>query len=289
MQKDVSLLKALFKQLSLAVAVIFLLLVAVCIYQMHVHADGIPVLNYHQINDKDENSLTIHTDQFEAEMKYLADNGYHAITPEELLDAWDNGKALPEKPIIITFDDGYADNYKNAYPILKKYNLKGTIFVVTDYLNTYPNYLTWSMASEMLDSGVINIESHTLSHAELDKLETREELDKQLRDSKLAIDWHLHKKAAFIAYPCGSFNKDIEESTLAAGYKGAFTVHYGLAEPTQNRLQLDRVPIFGSNSHTMLRFKLRLLYAPIFGPLDELQRNLRNNGHDFLARLLMVP
>ncbi|MBO6291389.1 MAG: polysaccharide deacetylase family protein [Selenomonas sp.] len=256
---------------------------------MHKHANGVPVLNYHQINDRDENSLTIRTDQFEAEMKYLADNGYHTITPAELLAAWDGEGALPEKPVIITFDDGYADNYKNAYPILQKYGLKGTIFVVSDFLGTYPNYLTWPMAEEMHKSGLIDIESHTLSHAQLDQLGTREELDKQLRDSKQAIDWHLKKDVRFIAYPCGAFNEEIEASTLAAGYNGAFTVHYGLAEPSENRLQLDRVPVFGSNSHTFLRFKLRLLYAPIFGPLDELQRNLRADGHEFLARLLMVP
>ena len=282
-------MKALFKRLLIAAAVLLLLTAAVGAYQMHKHANGVPVLNYHQINDRDENSLTIRTDQFEAEIKYLADNGYHTITPAELLAAWDGERALPEKPVIITFDDGYADNYKNAYPILQKYGLKGTIFVVSDFLGTYPNYLTWPMAEEMHKSGLIDIESHTLSHAQLDQLGTREELDKQLRDSKQAIDWHLKKDVRFIAYPCGAFNEEIEDSTLAAGYKGAFTVHYGLAEPSENRLQLDRVPVFGSNSHTLLRFKLRLLYAPIFGPLDEFQRNLRADGHGFLARLLMVP
>lgn len=282
-------MKGLLRRLVLAAAVVLLLLFLAGFYQMHKHANGVPVLNYHQINDRDENSLTIHTDQFEAEMAYLAENGYHTITPAELLEAWDGGKPLPEKPVILTFDDGYADNYKNAYPILQKYNLKGTIFVVSDYLGTYPNYLTWAMAQEMQDSGLIDIESHTLSHAQLDQLGSREELDTQLRDSKLAVDWHLKKDVRFIAYPCGAFNQEIEESTLAAGYKGAFTVHYGLAEPNQNRLQLDRVPVFGSNSHTLLRFKLRLLYAPIFAPLDELQRDLREKDHTFLARLLLVP
>ena len=282
-------MKALFKRLLLAVILLLLLAVLTGAYQMHKHAGGVPVLNYHQINDRDENSLTIHTDQFEAEMKYLADNGYHAITPAEMLEAWDEGKELPEKPVIITFDDGYADNYKNAYPVLKKYNLKGTIFVISDYLGTYPNYLTWAMAQEMHNSGIIDIESHTLSHAQLDQLPSRADVDKQLKESKQAIDWHLKKDVRFIAYPCGAFNEEIEESSLAAGYKGAFTVHYGLAEPDQNRLQLDRVPVFGSNSHTLLRFKLRLSCAPIFAPLDELQRNLRADGHEFLARLLLVP
>ena len=282
-------MKALFKRLIIAAVSLLLLFIAFGAYQMHKHASGVPGLNYHQINDHDENALTIHTDQFEAETKYLADNGYHTITPAELIAAWDEGTELPEKPVIITFDDGYVDNYRNAYPILQKYGLKGTIFIVSDYIGTYPNYLTWAMAEEMQSSGLIDIESHTLSHAQLDQLNSQEELDHQLRDSKQAIDWHLKKDVRFIAYPCGAFNDAIEGSTLSAGYKGAFTVHYGLAEPHENRLQLDRVPIFGSNSHTLLRFKLRLLYAPILAPLDELQRDLKNDGHDFLARLLIVP
>ena len=266
-----------------------LLLCAACVAQMHRHASGVPILNYHQINDSAENALTVHTDQFEEQMKYLADNGYHAITPNELLDAWENDTELPDKPVVITFDDGYVDNYKNAYPILKKYGLKGTIFAVTDYLNLYPNYFTWEQAKEMQDSGVMEIESHTMSHVELTTLPTREDAQHQLVDSKQALDMHLNKDTRFIAYPCGSFDEDVEQMTRDAGYRAAFTVHYGLADPDEKHMILDRVPIFGSNSHTFLRFKLRLEYAPIFGPLDEWQRRLRDENHDFLARLLIVP
>ena len=129
------------KRILLALLIIFLAIFALCAYRMHSVTRAVPVLNYHQINDRDENSLTVHTDEFDEQMKYLSDNGYHAITPEEMMDAWENGTPLPEKPVILTFDDGYVDNYKNAYPILEKYNLKGTIFLISDFAAERPHRL----------------------------------------------------------------------------------------------------------------------------------------------------
>lgn len=284
-----STLPALLKKACLAMGILLVLFLLACAWQMQRHSNGVPILNYHQVNDWADNALTVHVDQFDKQMQYLADNGYHTITLNELLNAWENGTELPEKPVIITFDDGYVDNYQNAYPILKKYGLKGTIFAITDYLGNYQNYFTWEQAKEMQDSGIMEIESHTLSHQELTETGSPEELKKQLFGSKEAIDARLHKDVRFIAYPCGSFNEEVEQMTKDAGYKAAVTVHYGLAESSESPFIMDRVPVFGSTDHTMLRFKLRLLFAPIFAPLDEMQRNLRRNGQDFLANLLIVP
>ena len=257
-------------------------------YLMHSASRSVPVLNYHQINDWADNALTVHTDQFDAQMKYLADNGYTAITPDEMLDAWENHTELPEKPVIITFDDGYVDNYRNAFPILQKYNLKGTIFLISDYVSTYPNYLTWSQTEEMQESGLIDFESHTLSHEELTKAPSLEEAQHQLAGSKKALEWNLGKEVRFIAYPCGEYDEDIEELTKAAGYRAAFTVHYGLAAPGEDPFILDRVPIFGSNSHTIARFKLRLRLAPLLAPLNDFKTSL-GKQHPWLAHFSMVP
>ncbi|SFI09357.1 polysaccharide deacetylase family protein [Selenomonas caprae] len=259
-----------------------------CLYLMHGAADSVPVLNYHQINDRDENALTVHTDQFETQMKYLADNGYHTITPDEMISAWDEGRPLPDKPVIITFDDGYADNYRNAFPILEKYNLRGTIFLISDYVSTYPNYLTWSQAAEMQESGLINFESHTLSHAQLDST-SPEETWNQLDGSKKALEWKLGKTINFLAYPCGSYDEELQQRVKDAGYKGAFTVNYGLAGQGDNRYVLNRVPIFGCTNHTFLRFKLRLQYSPIFAPLAKLHKDLLDGNHTFLARFIPTP
>lgn len=259
-----------------------------CAYLMHGATRSVPVLNYHQINDTAENSLTVHTDQFEEQMRYLAENGYTTITPDEMLDAWETGAPLPAKPVIITFDDGYVDNYRYAYPILEKYNLRATIFLITDYIGTYPNYMTWAQVEEMNEAGLIDFESHTLSHEKLDSTSYADTW-RQLADSKTALEWHLLKYVKYIAYPCGSYDDELVNMTRQAGYRAAFTVNYGVSDASENQFVLDRVPIFGSNNHTFLRFKLRLNYSPIFAPLAAVAKNLRDGGHDILARLVPTP
>ena len=103
---------------------------------------GVPVLNYHQVEDKDGNPLTLYCDQFDQQMAYLAEEGYHTITLDEMMDAAESGAPLPAKPVVITLDDGYVDNYEYAYPILKKYGFKATIFLINDFTGVYPYYLT---------------------------------------------------------------------------------------------------------------------------------------------------
>ena len=250
------------------------------------HRNAIPVLNYHQINNSAHNALTVNTEQFEAQMKYLTEKGYHTISPSELADAMENAAALPENPVLITFDDGYLDNYNNAFPILKKYNMKATIFLISDYVSVYPNYVTWDKAIEMQENQ-IDFESHTLNHVELTKV-SPEECLYQLTNSKRAIEWHLQKNVSFIAYPCGSYNDEVQKLVRQAGYRGAFTVHYGMIHPGDNMYALDRVPIFGGNSHTLLRFKLRLHYAPVCIVLHDIRDRLFH-VHPLLAHLVPIP
>lgn len=281
-------LRKQYRWLLAAAAVFFIAVIGVVVSLFQSAKGGIPVLNYHQINDTEKNALTVNTEQFEAQMKYLSENGYTAITPADMLDAWENGTQLPEKPVIITFDDGYLDNYNHAFPVLEKYQLKATIFLISDYVNTYPNYLTWSVVQDMQQSGLIDFESHTLSHEELTKAPDLDEAKHQLTGSKQAIEWNLGKQVNFIAYPCGEYNDDIEQATKDAGYRAAFTVNYGLAEPGEDPFILDRVPIFGSNSHTLARFKLRLTLAPLFAPLNKVKMELRED-HPTLASFILVP
>ncbi len=282
-------LRKILKVVALALALILLLTIGTVTWLFHSTDDGIPVLNYHQINDVAENALTVNTEQFEAQMKYLSDNGYHTITPYDMMDAWENGTKLPDNPVIITFDDGYVDNCTNAFPILEKYQLKATIFMIPDYVGVYPNYLTWAQAAKMQESGLIHFESHTLNHSVLTELKSPEEIYHQLRDSKEAIESRLNSNVEFIAYPCGSYSPEIAELTKRAGYRGAFTVNYGLADPRDQKFILDRVPIFGANQHTFLRFKLRLKYTPIFRPLSQFRDKLEADGYQWAASVIPVP
>ena len=250
---------------------------------------GVPVLNYHQVEEKNGNPLTLWPDQFEAQMAYLADEGYTTITIDEMMEALENGTPLPEKPVIITFDDGYADNYEYAYPILKKYGFKATIFLIYDFTNTYPNYLTWDQIDEMKASGLIRFESHTMTHANLAELTSTDELRHEIADSHDLLSEKLGYDMQYIAYPGGRVNEEIEEITRAAGYRGGFTVHYGLSTPEEGRYQMDRIPIFGANMHTLTRFKLRLAFAPLIAPLEDLRLELRSCGLSRLANCMIIP
>lgn len=92
---------------------------------------------------------------FETQMKYFSDHGYTSISPDELYAALAGAGKLPDNPVLITFDDGYRDNYDNAFPILKKYKLKATIFVITSFLGKKEQYLTWEQAREMEKHGIL--------------------------------------------------------------------------------------------------------------------------------------
>ena len=91
---------------------------------------GVPVLNYHQVNDKFQTVLTMTPADFEEQMKYLHDRDYHAVTQDQFAAYMSGEGSLPDRPVMITFDDGYVDNYEHAYPIMKKYGLTGTIFLI---------------------------------------------------------------------------------------------------------------------------------------------------------------
>ncbi len=250
--------------------------------------DGVPILSYHQVNDIDKNSLTLTVEQFDAQMKYLVDNGYNVITPDQLLDSWeDENVQLPENPVVITFDDGHVDIYKNVFPILQKYGIKATFFVVTDNLNLYPNYVTWEQAREMQASGLADIESHTLSHKLLTDIRSRDKIWDQLYGSKQAIEWYLKKPAKYIAYPNGQYDLDVQDITKEAGYRAGFTVDYGLAH--EGHYVLDRIPIYGANSHTLFRFQLRLTLAPIIAPLSRFKERLISDGNPEVASLIWIP
>lgn len=217
------------------------------------------VLNYHKIANEHK-SLSVTLDDFEQHMKWLQEYGFTCITPGQLYDFVANGADLPEKPVLITFDDGYKDNYTNAFPIMKKYGMKGTIFVVTGFLGVYDNYLTWDQAKELLEAG-FSIESHTYSHKSMTEA-SDEDITKELVKSRQTIKEKLGIDSDFMAYPTGTYNLHIAELVKEAGYKGAFTIKYDNVSRDSNVYALERVPVFHT-SETNKDFWERLQYIPL--------------------------
>lgn len=218
------------------------------------------VLNYHKIDDSFI-SLAVRPEDFAYQMKYLHDNGYHTISPDELYESLAGTGELPENPVLITFDDGYLDNYTNAYPILKKYGFKATIFVITSFLGKDKHYITWDQAREMNAYG-IDIESHTVDHKSMTDL-TDEQLRTELVESKKEAEEEMGHPVDYMAYPTGTYNLHIAEMVKEAGYKAAFTIKYGNVDKASNIYALERVPIFHTEN-TNKDFLERIRYTPIF-------------------------
>ena len=215
------------------------------------------VLNYHMVNTMFI-SLAVEPRDFDIQMKYLVDHGYHTITPDELYEALKGSGKLPERPVLITFDDGYEDNYTNAYPILRKYGLKATIFVVTGFLSKRDGYLTWDQLREMEQNG-ITIESHTVTHAPLPELPD-DRIYEELAESKRQAEEELGHPIEYIAYPTGVHDLHIAEIARVCGYKAGFTVKYSNVDKNSNIFALERVPIFRTEN-TNQDFVERLRYT----------------------------
>lgn len=166
---------------------------------------GIPVFMYHCVAEEpregDEN-LYCRPAQLEEQFEYLNKNGYTTLFADEYEEAYD-----VDLPVILTFDDGYEDNYTELFPLLKDYDIKATIFVVSDYIDK-DGYLSSEQIKEMVDSGLVSIQSHTVSHVDLCSL-TEEELDRELRESCAAIAKITGRNVTSISYPGGYFNDDV--------------------------------------------------------------------------------
>lgn len=160
------LLKSVISAASTVILIIIVAAAAFIIYwilqspkSVSYNAD-LPILMYHDLNDGSQpcNSMTVTSQRMESDLKWLSNNGYTTVLPHELA----SGITLPSKPIMITFDDGYRSNYDILYPLLKKYNMKAAIsLVVADTDKHSEHFLTWDMCREMINSGLVEIDSHT--------------------------------------------------------------------------------------------------------------------------------
>ena len=201
---------------------------------------GVPVICYHSIN-KDpsgKSPIIVSEEKLRQHLQTIKDAGYTTLTMAELNDYLFKNKPIPAKSVVITFDDGYRDNYNNAFPILKEFNMSATIFVISSYLNR-DLYLTSEEIKEISDYG-IDIESHTVSHVKLSTLSYKDQL-KELKDSKEAIENITGNPVISIAYPEGKFNANTEKATLEAGYSMGFTIKRGYADRNDKQAELNRI------------------------------------------------
>ena len=164
----------------------------------------VPIFMYHFILDDYGDALDsenfMRPSSLEEQIKYIADNGYETIYIDEMDELYKY-----KKPVALTFDDCFVYFYNNAFPLLKKYNQKATIFIITDYING-ENYLTEEQIKEIADSGLVKVESHTKSHQYLDQMTYEEQLE-EARGSKERLESITGKEVSVYCYPTGRYNQ----------------------------------------------------------------------------------
>ncbi|MFC6181489.1 polysaccharide deacetylase family protein [Lactiplantibacillus daowaiensis] len=196
----------------------------------------VPILMYHSIASG--NSLRVPAKQFKAEMTYLKQHHYYTLTTAEAIHVLTT-KQVPQKKIVwITLDDAYRDNYTKAWPILKQTQTHATINFITGFA-TKKNHLNLAEALKMQASGVVDFQSHTVHHLDLNQLTDKQQLAEMV-GSKTWLDEHLHQHTRVICYPAGRANKQTLHAAKLAGYQLALSTTPGIATSHSARYNLPR-------------------------------------------------
>lgn len=213
------------------------------------------ILMYHSITEDPTDHHSVSPKAFAEQMCFLATN-CNVISLDQLVDCFKEKGSLSDKPVVITLDDGLANNYTVAYPILKKHKLPATLFLVPDWIASYEasqmnetgpdrnRYTTWDQVKEM-SQNAISIGAHTISHRSLPKL-TREQINYELVESKARLEEKLGQKVKFFAYPYGALRDlrtDIVRMVAESGYFCAVTSLSGINDPSRDLHVLRRTEI----------------------------------------------
>jgi peptidoglycan/xylan/chitin deacetylase (PgdA/CDA1 family) len=208
----------------------------------------VPILMYHYISVPPEDAdiyrtdLSVTPDNFRAQMIYLVENGYSTIDFYDLSLAIVNKRELPPKPVIITLDDGYRDNYENAFPILKEFGLTATIFIPTDFIDQgNPNHLSWEMIEEMAEYG-IRFEPHSKTHPDL-RDRDREFLIWEILGPQETLAAHLGYTPRYFAYPGGRYDEAVITILAELDFWGAVTTAGGKWQGYNDRYEWTRMRV----------------------------------------------
>ncbi|MGE5680461.1 MAG: polysaccharide deacetylase family protein [Bacillota bacterium] len=223
------------------------------------HKYEIPVLMYHRVikskDEKGKHGIYVTADQFEKHMKYLSDHGYRTLDFSEAMKV---NRFDGKKYVIITFDDGYEDNYLYAFPIMKKYGFKAVIFLVTgvDYnkwdhdLSGEPRlrFMDKKDLMEMQKNGII-FGAHTMTHPDLTALDEKK-LECEITEPLRILTERLNNEVTAFAYPYGRLNQTIKETVRRAGYSYGIATDSGPLGLHEDKFQIRRIGIF-PNTNTM--------------------------------------
>jgi poly-beta-1,6-N-acetyl-D-glucosamine N-deacetylase len=211
---------------------------------------SVPVIMYHDIVAQKEVFFDVTPAEFEQHLQWIRKNKMTAISMEQLLVHLQTGLPLPEKPILLTFDDGYRGHYKFVYPLLKKYGYPALFSVYPDKIDAPRGRpgLTWEQLQSMAIDPLVTIAAHSKSHPENLTRLTNQQLEVEINESKQILESKLGIPIQYFTYPEGHYDKRVMEIVKKAGYQAAFTMNdldEGFAAQSENLLALKR---FGQSS-----------------------------------------
>jgi len=241
------------------ILVVILSLVGFCFYLRTNYV--VPILMYHRITQQgDLPLLNVSPESFRWQMRFLKEHNYNVISLSSLVQAMKDKKPLPRNTVVITFDDGYEDNYISAYPTIEEYDLPVTIFMIAGYVNR-SDYLTYPQMREMLSSGLVDIGSHSLDGDYLPG-KTILELTEEISSSKLRLGENLKVRIDLFCYPLGGFSPKIQELIKRYNYKAACTTNRGIKNTHRNDdlFALKRIKIKDSKNPLFFWVKLSGYY-----------------------------
>lgn len=217
----------------------------------------VPVLMYHHIRpmkatftDKDR-LYTTTPEAFEIQMESLKQAGYVTISPRELEEAIEGRRLLPEKAVLLTFDDGYREHYTRVLPILQRLNLRATYFIISD-AHRSPAHMTLKMIQEADQTGLITIAAHTRHHVHLARASVGQR-EAQIAGSKNDLETLLGHDIQDFAYPFGSWSQTVADEVKQAGYSLGFGIRLGSLHGESSRYQLRRIRVLdGENVVSLL-------------------------------------
>jgi peptidoglycan/xylan/chitin deacetylase (PgdA/CDA1 family) len=206
----------------------------------------VPILMYHRVHayatelTKSLPDLTVEPGVFSGEIAALQGGGYHSITVAQLFHALFDGAPLPPKPVLLSFDDGYADDVTQILPVLRAHRMTGVFYIITGRFHE-PGFLTGAQVRE-LDAAGMDIGGHTRDHVDLPGLGTAQLTD-EIAGSRHDLERLLGHPIASFAYPAGRFDATVVAATHAAGFALAVTTQPGATESAQAPLTMPRVRV----------------------------------------------